>query len=769
MDYDLKITGGTIIDGTGSPARDGDVAIKDGKIAAVGEAPGKATTTIEARGRVVAPGFVDIHTHYDAQILWDRMMTISPWHGVTTVVMGNCGFGVAPTRPEHRGLIMRTLEKVEGMSLDALEAGLGYEWPFETFEQYLDAVEKRGSAINVGALIGHTPTRLYVMGEESVERPASEAEIAQMREIVRRGIRAGAVGFATSKSPTHVGYSGKPVPSRKAEMSEITALASVLARGEERRDPGHGRTRTVPQGISPTCFARTGRTITWTALLAGMTGSNDGHRRLLEQSQEMSEPGDAHRSAGGVPAAQLRDDAQGAIHLREPVGLQADLGSRLRRQDGIYADPEFRAMFKAKTGINSAGRFADRWERSWVSYYPGRPELEESNLAELARERGVDPIDLMLDIGLETKLEARFRMALFNYEEDEVIALLNGKGTVVGLSDAGAHASQLCDACFSTYLMGHWVRERKAIPIERAVWMLTARPAEVFALSDRGRLAPGLAGDVVVFDPDKIGCSRLRRVNDLPSGADRLVAGRLRNRRGDRQRQVDPPRGTRHGRAGRSAAGTPAASRTRVGLDNRQRRLNPSSKNIGMRNHRRAARRGPPILCADVFLRLARAARRDPELDGGHTAAGGIHRNPPPPDPHPSRVHDQRVHRVGGLLHFLLHLPLPRRRRAFRRPGFDPAGLFFDSDFAYHARGGDRAVGVDHARPRAARPLRAPSANRAMDVADLDVRVGDRRGGLSDGVPAISASAARGDGGCARSARSRRRREALSARRCARR
>src|ERR1700758_1881681 len=229
MEYDLKITGGTIIDGTGSPARDGDVAIKDGKIAAVGEAPGKAAATIEAHGRVVAPGFVDIHTHYDAQILWDRMMTISPWHGVTTVVMGNCGFGVAPTRPEHRGLIMRTLEKVEGMSLDALEAGLSYEWPFETFEQYLDAIEKRGSAINVGALIGHPPTRLYVMGEESVERPAGEAEIGRMREIVRRGIRAGAVGFATSKSPTHVGYSGKPVPSRKAEMGEITALAGVLA------------------------------------------------------------------------------------------------------------------------------------------------------------------------------------------------------------------------------------------------------------------------------------------------------------------------------------------------------------------------------------------------------------------------------------------------------------------------------------------------------------------------------------------------------------
>src|SRR6476646_10944233 len=178
MDFDLVIRGGTVVDGTGRPGVRADVGIRGGRIAALGEARGAAAQTVDADGLVVAPGFIDVHTHYDAQVMWDRMMTISPWHGVTTVVMGNCGFGVAPTRPDHRGLIMRTLEKVEGMSLDALEAGLGYEWPFETFEQYLDAVEKRGSVINVGALIGHTPTRLYVMGEESVERPASEGEIA---------------------------------------------------------------------------------------------------------------------------------------------------------------------------------------------------------------------------------------------------------------------------------------------------------------------------------------------------------------------------------------------------------------------------------------------------------------------------------------------------------------------------------------------------------------------------------------------------------------
>lgn len=228
MQYDLKITGGTIIDGTGKPRFAGDVGISGGKVVALGPAPGDAVETIDATGRVVCPGFVDIHTHYDAQILWDRMLSISPWHGVTTVVMGNCGFGVAPTRVDHRDLIVRTLEKVEGMSVAALEAGMGREWGFETFPQYLDAIEKRGSAINVGAMIGHTPLRLYVMGEEATERPATEAEIADMRAIVGEALAAGAVGFATSHALTHIGYGGKPVPSRAAEFAEIRALAGAL-------------------------------------------------------------------------------------------------------------------------------------------------------------------------------------------------------------------------------------------------------------------------------------------------------------------------------------------------------------------------------------------------------------------------------------------------------------------------------------------------------------------------------------------------------------
>ena len=254
MDYDLKIVGGFIVDGTGSPGYAGDIGIRDGKVVAMGQAPAGARTTIDARGQVVAPGVVDIHTHYDAQLLWDRNLSISPWHGVTTVVVGNCGFGIAPTRKEHRGLILRTLENVEGMSVKALEAGLGDEWGFETFPEYLDVVEKKGTLINVAVLLGHTPLRLYALGPESTERAARPEEVRHMKSLMREGLEAGALGYATSKSPTHVGYEGRPVPSRLAAFSEIREIASGAGRGGRRRDTGDCRQGTVIRrirGIEP--------------------------------------------------------------------------------------------------------------------------------------------------------------------------------------------------------------------------------------------------------------------------------------------------------------------------------------------------------------------------------------------------------------------------------------------------------------------------------------------------------------------------------------
>jgi len=524
MDFDLLIRGGTLVDGTGREAVRGDLGIRGGTIVAVGEAKGTAGRVLEADGRVVAPGFIDVHTHYDAQVLWDRMLTISPWHGVTTVVMGNCGFGVAPTRPEHRGLIMRTLEKVEGMSLEALEAGLGERWPFETFPEYLDAVERRGTALNVGVLLGHTPLRLYVMGEEATERPATPDEVARMRALVREAIDAGALGFATSKASTHVGYGGKPVPSRAADLGEIQALAGAL--GEAGRgivQATVGRDLFFPEFEA---IARaTGRPVTWTALLAGMTGPGS-HRGLLERSRELVQRG--LQVVPQVTCRTLNFEFQfkapflfEGMSVFRPVAA-ADEAGKAR----LYADPEFRRAFKESFDRPRSGAvFAGAsWARTWISWCPSEPALEERTVSDVAAERGVHPIDLALDLALATKLEARFRMAVFNHDEDEVVELLRERDTVLGLSDAGAHASQLCDACFSTYLLGHWVREKRALPLEHAIRHLTTRPAEVFGLRDRGRLAPGLAADVVVFDPDTVGCSRLRRVRDQPARADRLVA-----------------------------------------------------------------------------------------------------------------------------------------------------------------------------------------------------------------------------------------------------
>jgi N-acyl-D-amino-acid deacylase len=518
MAYDLKITGGTLIDGTGRPAGRGDVGIRDGVIAAVGEAPDAGRQTIDAGGLAVAPGFIDIHTHYDAQVLWDPMLTISPWHGVTTVVMGNCGFGLAPTRPAHRGLVMRTLEKVEGMSLEVLEAGLGDAWPFETFPEYLDAVAARGTAINVGVLIGHTPLRLYVLGEAATERPATPGEIDRMRGIVREAMGAGALGFATSKAPTHVGEGGRPVPSRAADLAEIQALAAALGElGRGIVQATVGRELFVDELAA---IARaSGRPVTWTALLAGMAD----HRAVLVRSRELV--------AQGLPVVPqvacrpLNFEFQfkepfifEAMSLFKPISA-ADVDGKLR----LYADPEFRRAFRERAARPQAG-VAGKWDRTWIAWCPTDPSLEERTVADVAAARGLHPVDLALDLAVASKLEARFRMAVFNDDEDEVAPLLAEPATVLGLSDAGAHASQLCDACFATYLLGRWVREKGAIALEEAVRMLTSRPAEVFGIVDRGRLEVGLAADVVVFDPRTVGAGPLRRARDLPAGGDRLVA-----------------------------------------------------------------------------------------------------------------------------------------------------------------------------------------------------------------------------------------------------
>jgi N-acyl-D-amino-acid deacylase len=523
--YDLKIENGFVIDGTGAPGYDGAVGIKDGRLVDVGQASGTAARTIDAKGQVIAPGFVDIHTHYDAQIVWDRMLTISPWHGVTSVVMGNCGFSVAPTRPEHRDIMIRTLENVEGMTVSALKSGLGEEWPFETFPQYLDAVERQGTAINVGALIGHTALRMYVMGDAATEREATAPEIQAMQGIVREALQAGAMGFATSKASTHVGYQGRPVPSRAASFDEISALAGEI------KTVGRGGViqATVGRGLSFDEFAKlnklTGATVSWTALLAGIA-LNQGMSAhdQLERSSALIKEG--YNVVPQVSPRALSFEYQlkapfvlESMRMFKPVS-EADFEGKKK----IYRDADFRRQLWEKLDKGVPATFRNSFLATVVSEVKSKPELNERRIADIAAESGRTPVEVLFDLGLETDLEARFRAPVANHDEDEVEELLRSPDTVIGLSDAGAHASQLCDACATTYMLRRWVREKKVLGLERAVQMLTSRPAEVFGITDRGKLQAGLAADVVIFNPDVVSDGPLKRVYDFPGGADRLIS-----------------------------------------------------------------------------------------------------------------------------------------------------------------------------------------------------------------------------------------------------
>ncbi len=533
MAYDIKIVGGEIVDGSGKERFKGDLAIKDGKVAALGTAPGPARETIDATGMVSSPGFVDVHTHYDAQVLWDPMLTISPWHGVTSVVVGNCGFGVAPTRPEHRELILRTLERVEGMSIAALKAGIGAEWPFQTFPEYMDALDRQPLGINVAAMVGHTPVRISVMGDEATTRAATPVEIAEMKGIVAEAMDAGAVGFATSVSKVHIGYSGRPVPSRLAEFGEMLEIADAVGKS------GHGIIH-YNVGRDPRwdeyeqLHRKSGRPIIWTALLAGSLGPNS-HRPQLAKSSELIGRGLPIYPQGACRPIQFEFD------FRSPVVFDTFASfERLRAapddeaRKAVYADQAFRARVKVQLagpgpddqffmGKQAEGDTRRAMFRNLVISSAGDRSLNERRLFDVASERGVDPADLMFDLAGQD-LRIKMRVNVLNFEEAEVREIIQDPNVLIALGDGGAHMSQLCDACYATHLLGHWVREDRALTLEQAVHQLTQRPADIFGLKDRGRLAVGMPADVVVFDPATVGAGKLERVHDLPAGEDRLIS-----------------------------------------------------------------------------------------------------------------------------------------------------------------------------------------------------------------------------------------------------
>ena len=531
MAYDLVVKNGTVIDGSGLPRYRADVGVREGRIVTIGRIREQASEVVDAEGQVVAPGFVDGHTHMDAQLFWDPLGQSSCFHGITTAVMGNCGFTLAPCAAADKHLVIRNLQRAEDLSPEAMNAGIKWQWT--TFPEFLDCVESLPKGINYAGYIGHSALRTYVMGERAFEQQASEDDMVAMERELRDAISAGAIGFTTSRSPSHETPDDRPVASRVASWNEVRRLVGVMGdlnagimelagEGVDRApdDPGlrdyHVRLRelAVESGrpITFGVFSRRGVPNVWRKYLA-----------LLDDTA----------AAGGRMFAQVHSRSLSALlSFRtqlpfDPLPVWKEFRALpLTEQHRRLRDPEQRRRLVEASEIRDNRRYigteARPAEYDWLFLFD-TVEGPHRTVAEVARERGQHPAETMIDLALEKDLDRFFLQPLANEDQNYALELMRHPRTVTTFSDSGAHVSQLMDSSLQSHLLSHWVREKQAFTLEQAVRMLTLVPATLWGFADRGLVREGMAADLVVFDPDTIGAEMPEVVDDLPAGARRLV------------------------------------------------------------------------------------------------------------------------------------------------------------------------------------------------------------------------------------------------------
>jgi len=536
--FDLVVKNGIVVDGTGGPGFHADIGVNEGKIAAIGRLGDKAHRTVDAEGHVVTPGFIDGHTHMDAQVFWDPLGSCSCYHGVTSVVMGNCGFTIAPCAERDAGFVFKNLERAEDISPDAMQAGI--EWSWETFPEFLDTLEALPKGINYAGYIGHSAIRTYVMGERAFTDQASADELVRMCDIAEEGVRAGAIGFSTSRTPNHVTADDLPVASRVANWEEVRAIVSAVGRtgrglfeiaGEQAgRDPDrlreyHVRLRDLA--------VDTGVVQTW-----GMFSSRfaPDHWRpyfgLLEETA----------SAGGRMFVQVHSRALNTmLSFKTQMPFDRwDLWSDVRAlpledQKSRLRDPDLRKkLVDIANGEVPRNRIVGVEARppDYDHLYVMDSMVGEQRLVkDVARERDTNPVELMIDLSLKTDFNQFFCQPAANENQEHVLEMMKHPRSVVTFSDSGAHVSQIMDSSLQTHLLSHWVREKEAMTLEEAVRELTCVPATHWGMHDRGLIREGLNADLVVFDPETVAPRMPEVVNDLPSGAKRLkqVASGIRH------------------------------------------------------------------------------------------------------------------------------------------------------------------------------------------------------------------------------------------------